>query len=490
MAEFIRLVANFAGKTRVERLEGRRHIVAPVALLPKEGVLNGSEGAFFYPEDENRKRLRAWNGRPVVVYHPVLAGNAISACDPLVFNTRRCGTLFNAKMDDKVRAEAWFDEEKTEQIDKRVYEALQEEQMLECSSGLFAVPDKTPGVFNNVKYDAIARDQEPDHLAVLPDQIGAYSIEQGGGILQTNQRRLAVSHLACNAMSFTQIQDNLLLAIREKVAKPGVEWWGYIVEVWNKFFIYCTSGQLFKQSYKVQSDDTISLVGEPQEVVRYSEYRTPDGTPVVNVQSPPSKENEMPRKEQVDELIANKNSGWAEEDRDELTKMGEKSFTKVLANAKKAIATPPPEVTPPPTPAPAPAPAVAATTTTAPAQTAPTINQLWEQLKQADPAFAEMVSEGLQIRNQEKTQLIDTIMKAPGNRFTKEQLDRKPLGDIQAIALLANGGVPPTAPAGSPPFTPLYTGMAGAPPVTNSTHKETPLASPKYKGHEAAAGKN
>src|SRR6185295_2351556 len=77
--------------------------------------------------------------------------------------------------------------------------------------------------------------------------------------------------------------------------------------------------------------------GEPEEVTRYSEYRTPDGVPGVNVSaSSPEKENSMARKEQVDQLIANTHSGGTVEDRTEPTEMKEAPFKKVLANAAKA----------------------------------------------------------------------------------------------------------------------------------------------------------
>jgi hypothetical protein len=177
-----RLIANLQGGYRRAMLEGRPHLVVNIAVMGDD-VLEGSEGAFWYPAEENAKATPLWNARPLVVYHPRMGSDYSSAGTPEVFNEQKVGTIFNTNHTTKVYTEGWFDEERTKQIDPRVYRAVLNRQPMEVSGGVFVDPDYTPGVHpNGKKYRGIAKNQRPDHVAVLPDKIGAYSITMGGGL--------------------------------------------------------------------------------------------------------------------------------------------------------------------------------------------------------------------------------------------------------------------------------------------------------------------
>jgi hypothetical protein len=52
------LTANFAGKVRERRMGGRDYLVAPLSLIVP-GVLNGSQGPLYYPEEEIARNLRS-----------------------------------------------------------------------------------------------------------------------------------------------------------------------------------------------------------------------------------------------------------------------------------------------------------------------------------------------------------------------------------------------------------------------------------------------
>ncbi|GAF79791.1 unnamed protein product, partial [marine sediment metagenome] len=68
-----RITANLAGRTRYALLNERQHLVAPITLIVP-GVLNGSQGALYYPPEEVKNSVAAWNYMPLVVYHPKLNG--------------------------------------------------------------------------------------------------------------------------------------------------------------------------------------------------------------------------------------------------------------------------------------------------------------------------------------------------------------------------------------------------------------------------------
>jgi hypothetical protein len=171
---------------RYEQLEGKQHAVVPMVMLV-EGVLNGSQGPLFYPAKEIQRSVAAWNGRPVVVYHPDFYGGGIAG-NPDVFNRQKVGTIFNAKYaNGRLVAEAWIDIERADQVDGRVLDSIRSNRMMELSTGLFTDRDDRTGAFNGRNYDGIATNYRPDHLALLPDTSGACSLADGCGLLRVNE---------------------------------------------------------------------------------------------------------------------------------------------------------------------------------------------------------------------------------------------------------------------------------------------------------------
>lgn len=187
------LIANLTGKTRRATLNGRDYIVAPLSLIVT-GVLNGSKGALFYPSDEIGKDPQRWNHTPIVVYHPVVNGQNVSARDPDVLNNSGIGIVLKSHVKNgKLRAEGWFDIDATRRIDPRVLANLEANKPIELSTGLFTTNETAPqgSNYRGTTYDYIARDYVPDHLAILPDQIGACSINDGCGVLVNKDQTTA-----------------------------------------------------------------------------------------------------------------------------------------------------------------------------------------------------------------------------------------------------------------------------------------------------------
>ena len=208
------LIANITGKVRKENLNGKEYLVAPVTLLVP-GVLNGSKGPLLYPRDEVTKNADSWNHIPLVVYHPTNNGMQISARDPEVLENQGVGFVFKATATDqgKLVSEAWFDIAATERIDNRVLDSLNSGKKIEISTGLFTENEPREGITENgVSYEFIARNYRPDHLAILPDQKGACSIEDGCGVLankegeesssqdHTNHSNHEVNNMACEKL--------------------------------------------------------------------------------------------------------------------------------------------------------------------------------------------------------------------------------------------------------------------------------------------------
>ena len=325
---------------RRETLHGRGYIVAPMAMLT-EGVHNGSGGKLFYPAQACRAAAPAWNMKPIVVYHPQLNGQGVSACDPDVLEKQQVGMVMNARWDGKLRAEAWIEEARALAVDDRVLAALEENRMMEVSTGLFTTNAGGPGVWEDQPYDATATEHQPDHLALLPDKIGACSIADGAGLLQVNEHAEAAGlnltplfartidelrRMVGNAMSHGNTYSNLQTALRERMGAKTDAW---VAEVYDSFFIYELNGKLYRLSYT--ANDTVVAIseGEPEEVIRVTEYRTATGDFVGNALHPKRENNGMNKKEMVDGLIANDATQFGEADRDTLMALDEAVLTKM-----------------------------------------------------------------------------------------------------------------------------------------------------------------
>lgn len=165
--------------TRTKDLEGRPHFVVPMVMLTV-GTHNGSNGPVYYPAVELEKSVPAWNGRPVLLYHSELYGQGVSAGDPDITNRQKIGVIYNTTFDgQRLKAEAWIDVERVTKVDQRILQTIQMNQQMEVSTGLFMdykveSAGKAP----------IARNYRPDHLAVLPDKVGACSLKDGCGLLR------------------------------------------------------------------------------------------------------------------------------------------------------------------------------------------------------------------------------------------------------------------------------------------------------------------
>lgn len=181
------LAINRTGAYRKETLNGREHYVVPVAMITP-GVLKGSKGALYYPPEEIVKNYDAWNGMPLVVNHPTIDGRAVSARTPSVLESHGIGTVLNSRINKngKLVAEGWFDVEKTRKIDPRILNWIEQGSQIELSTGLFTdnipVKNAKDAVYNGKQYTHIARNYRPDHLAILPDELGACSIKDGCGV--------------------------------------------------------------------------------------------------------------------------------------------------------------------------------------------------------------------------------------------------------------------------------------------------------------------
>lgn len=179
--EYVGITTNGRPARRVVR-NGKAWLVAPITgIVP--GVLPGSRGPLFYPSRECKRSAPSWNGIPITRYHPMATnGQHVSVNSPGIMSKQGIGYLKDTKWRGKLVHEGWFDEQKTRAVDMRVYNALITGEPMEVSTGLFTDNVPAPGTHNGRSYQFVARNYKPDHMAVLPDQIGACSVRDGCGL--------------------------------------------------------------------------------------------------------------------------------------------------------------------------------------------------------------------------------------------------------------------------------------------------------------------
>ncbi len=184
----LQVVANKMKIGKAERrfAEGKWWLVAPLTTIPADGILNGSKGPGFYPSAETQATVGAWDGMPLTAYHPMdEGGRHTSAGHPGVLDRQGIGIVRDSVWNGKLQHKGWFDEERTRQVNPTIYHNLVHRIPIETSTGLYTDNEVAPkgSNHNGRPYTWTARNYRPDHIAVLPDQVGACSLNDGCGVL-------------------------------------------------------------------------------------------------------------------------------------------------------------------------------------------------------------------------------------------------------------------------------------------------------------------
>lgn len=173
-------VSDVINNFRKEISEGKSYIVVNgVPVIEK--VLND----YLLPAEEIGRFYQAWNGAPITLRHP--KQNNGSANHP-VPDVPIIGRFYQASFDGKrLTGEYWIDEQllKAHSID--TYNKIISGKPVETSTGYYSDEEDAHGVFNEIAYKTIHRNLRPDHIAILPDEVGACSVSEGCGVNQNHK---------------------------------------------------------------------------------------------------------------------------------------------------------------------------------------------------------------------------------------------------------------------------------------------------------------
>jgi hypothetical protein len=312
-------VSLIAAASRV-MVGNEEHMVVPVIAI-REGVLNN----IFYSADVIKANAAEWNGVPLPVSHPKdKDGNFITANSPEVEAEHNVGRLFNVNFDDRskaLKADLYIHIEKATKLGhKEMLERLDAGENMDVSTGLWTNATPQSGEYAGKSYEYVAPSILPDHLALLPNEIGACSTKDGCGTFILNAEKkpccgkCAGKHnhqeeakeqsmfgrafasvrkalgFEANEVSHNELHRKLRIALDGKF--KDAKTWQYVVDVFDNFFVYEQDENLFKQEYKLDKADSVELVGDATQVIIKKHYEevaaklATNTTKETNVKSP------------------------------------------------------------------------------------------------------------------------------------------------------------------------------------------------------------
>ncbi|WP_205950248.1 DUF2213 domain-containing protein [Pantoea stewartii] len=280
-----------------EIIDGDEHIVIRgVVPVVDDVVMNGG----LYPAAEINKSYMSIEGNPMPLQHPKIGNEYVSASNPRAVNKFHVGAWAeNVRKDgDRVVMDMKINKRYASATEngKRVLTRIEEMQAnssaepIHVSTGLLLSREQNKGKSKGKSYSWVARNMRFDHVAILLDEPGAATPDDGVGIFvnadnSTEEVETETVDLAsasnctqeglvnkarfyftnASNFSFDDIQRALSDKLREGHTDDN---WLWPETVWPDSFIYRDDTRYFKQKYLIDDDGSAEFVGEPVEVVR------------------------------------------------------------------------------------------------------------------------------------------------------------------------------------------------------------------------------
>ncbi len=337
---------------RTQNHQGREHLVVPVIMMV-EGVHHGSAGPMLHPASELSRHPAAWNGIPVVIYHPELEGQPIQANVPEVIESEEIGRIYNTYWEDgRLKAEAWIDTQKISRVSPAVLDMLRQGARIDVSIGAFTDDEVAVGSWNNERYSGISRNHRPDHLALLPGARGACSWEDGCGVRVNGEGKGGgdldksehIAQLMESIEAYSGIR-RLMEAIQQKLdLMDNDQATHYLEEVFpeTKQVVYRIAGPAvegrespyYQMSYSVDEAGDFKAFDSPAVPVRKNVTFTE-----VQENAKKGEQDDMGNEKEAQPCCAEKvqmlieSGAFSESDRDALSTLGESQIEKLITMA-------------------------------------------------------------------------------------------------------------------------------------------------------------
>ena len=251
---------------------GRQYMVIP-GVPVREGVMKN----YFVSSHEIIRSLPGWNGTPLTLYHPKANNGSARVPDP---DSPIIGYFYNAAWDKEKKrmvGEYWIDVQEAGKYEdgKQILDMVSNGQMVETSTGYWSDDVLRKGAFENRPYDMLHVNLLPDHIAVLPKQIGACSIKDGCGVNRntvTQNCDCTKCHLAPdlaqNEMSLEDLETDIRQSFGKAFNKPNntsAPMYGecYVEKTFPGYVIARKDGDLYRVPYTINGEEFL-FAGESQ----------------------------------------------------------------------------------------------------------------------------------------------------------------------------------------------------------------------------------
>lgn len=256
---------------RYETHNGREHMVIPSFTLPDGVVMNGG----MYPHDEIEKSYKSLEGTLAPLSHPQVDGDYVAANQAEAINAHHIGAWNRnvKRVGNRVALEKWVDIEfaKTTEGGRQLIEAVNNGSPIHTSTGIFLNREMTP---NADGYGWIARDMTFDHDAILLNEVGAATPEDGVGMMVN--KTLVINSVVPTVNDDEALKDSygdklslLSAAVSERFGSPDA--YAYVEDFDDEGLVFTTPQGQYRISYHMEDGNPI-LTGDQKEVTRKTEY--------------------------------------------------------------------------------------------------------------------------------------------------------------------------------------------------------------------------
>ena len=290
----VKSLAINASNISTTTINGQEHYVIRGAVpIVDDIVMNGG----LYPGEEINNSYQTMERKLMPIGHPMVNGKYVSANDPQAVNDYYAGAWPQnvSKASDKVVMDVYVNKAvaDTKPDGKRLIQRLDDmitgnnADPIHVSTGLLLNKEQKAGESKGKKHSWVAHNMQFDHIAILLDEPGAGTPEEGVGMFVNADGQEGEVETASLIDAANSLKDGLLNKVkfflthnsdasfdeiyqmlREAIRSPsGSDVYRYVVTVWPDKFIYEEGSKLFQQKYLID-DSAVTLVGDAVEVVR------------------------------------------------------------------------------------------------------------------------------------------------------------------------------------------------------------------------------
>lgn len=273
-----------SSKIRIENYEGEPHIVIPSYTLPDNVIMNGG----LYPKGEIDRAWPTLEGTFAPIGHPTDAqGNHVSAMSPVGIHNFH-GGAFNrhvkrdghrVAVEKVVNIRFAQETEPGQRLLARIrYNAETNtvegpEAPIHTSTGLILTQEPAPA--GSKDYTWIARNMRLDHDAILLDDVGAATPDQGVGMMVNTDKAGTYWVNVDHAVSVQNLGPDTANARREALDQAVRTRFGE--NAWTRDFtdtgvVYRTDTGNFETTYTITAENTVELGSESFPVVEKTSW--------------------------------------------------------------------------------------------------------------------------------------------------------------------------------------------------------------------------